>query len=152
VYQIVNAAFNDRHGRNYLGSRDIDLGFHLEADADEPQINASDFATALQTLESQEFELVSYRLLKHYDIETRKSLSLKEAKSKQSHEMFELYVDLIVDNIPKRVREAVGFTPIDEPLLSFVFEKGACVSSEIFGLSTLLRCPISSSVLRCAVF
>ena len=125
VYLTVNTAFYARHGRNYIGSRDIDLGFHLDADASCNEINTSDFASALRILESQQFELISYRLLKHYDVQTRNPLSREEARKKHSHEMFALYVDLIVDNIPKPARETVGFTPIDEPLLSYVFERNA---------------------------
>lgn len=29
VYLTVNKRFNEANGRNYLGSRDIDLGFHI---------------------------------------------------------------------------------------------------------------------------
>jgi hypothetical protein len=30
VYLTMNAKFNEINGRNYIGSRDIDLGFHID--------------------------------------------------------------------------------------------------------------------------
>ncbi len=35
VYLTVNTRFRESQGRNYLGSRDIDIGFHVDKNLDE---------------------------------------------------------------------------------------------------------------------
>ena len=46
--------------------------------------------------------------------------------------MFDLYVDPMVDNIPDKIRDVLGFRPADEKLLGIVFEKGQFVEMEEF--------------------
>jgi hypothetical protein len=53
VYFTVNTAFQKDQGRNYLGSRDIDLGFYLSKDLTKHQLKNSTIGTALSLLEKQ---------------------------------------------------------------------------------------------------
>lgn len=54
---------------------------------------------------------------------------------------FELYVDPIVDRIPRLAKAAFGFIPIDEPILSEVFQKKAAIKIEMIGKELLLPLP-----------
>lgn len=141
VFRIVNQSFRESKGRDYLGSRDIDIGFHLDPNASPEHLKKSDFAAAIATLESTDFELVGYRLVKHFEIDTHKELTIEEAKRKPSHEMFDVYVDPIVDILPANAKLAFGFIPIDEPILAHVFAGKGGQSVEIFGRTVQLPMP-----------
>ena len=118
VYYLVNEAYIETTGRNYVGSRDIDLGFtFLSSNLDD-----STFIKTLKKLEEDlDFEPLSFRLFKEMHLETGESISPGETKKTPSYMIFPLYVDMIVDRIPGGFAEQYGFTPIDEPLLSPIF-------------------------------
>lgn len=141
VYKIVNESFRGNTGRDYLGSRDIDLGFHLDANASIADLEKSDFAAAVNALESNGFESVGFRLVKHFDIDSRQELTPQQAKQKPSYDLFEVYVDPIVDTIPSNAQAAFGFVPIDEPVLSFVFQSAGGQATQIFGKTVVLPLP-----------
>jgi hypothetical protein len=141
VYKIVNESFQRNTGRNYLGSRDIDLGFHLDANASVSELKKSNFAAAVSALESNGFESVGFRLVKHFDVDSHQELTPEQAKQKPSYDLFELYVDPIVDIIPSNAQAAFGFVPIDEPLLSFVFQNAGGQRTQIFGKDVILPLP-----------
>lgn len=118
VYFLVNDRYRETTGRDYIGSRDIDLGFSM-SNAD---LANSAFALAYRKLEEDlEFKPQSFRLLKETHAETGEVLGPEKAKDMPGYLIFPMCVDLIVDNIPEGFREQFGFTPIDEPLLELVF-------------------------------
>lgn len=122
VYHSVNSNFNTATGRNYIGSRDIDLGFHFEVDWSEETMLESAFARSLRIIENQlGFMPVGFRYLKEFHIETEKELSDNEVKSTPTHFIFPLYIDPIVDIIHPKFHDIFKFNPIDEPLLEMVF-------------------------------
>ena len=41
VHFHVNEGFRDEYGRNYIGSRDIDLGFHVDPDWGRDELEAA---------------------------------------------------------------------------------------------------------------
>ena len=141
VYMTVNESFSRDQGRNYLGSRDIDLGFHLNENATEKELRNSDFNSVIQVLERSGFEFVGFRLVKHFHTETRRELKGAEARKTPSYETFELYVDPIVDAVPKLSKKVFGFVPIDEPMLSRVFIQKEAKTTALFGKRVLLPLP-----------
>jgi hypothetical protein len=68
------------------------------------------------------FRSLSFRLVKYFNTETRKELDEEEIRTLDQHLMFDLFVDPIVDNIHPNTKRILGFLPIDEPLLSHVFD------------------------------
>ncbi len=71
VYHHVNKNFKKTTGRNYIGSRDIDLGFHFEKDWSEKDLRESTFARSLRVIEDKlGFVPVGFRYLKEFHIET----------------------------------------------------------------------------------
>ncbi|MDG6220264.1 MAG: hypothetical protein QCI38_02290 [Candidatus Thermoplasmatota archaeon] len=118
IYYLVNTAYKETTGREYIGSRDIDLGFTIPPDG----IENSAFTKALTKLEDEPgFKPLSFRLFKQTHLETGESISPEEAKNTPSYMIFPMYIDMIVDKIPEGFAERFGFTPIDEPLLRPVF-------------------------------
>ena len=56
VYLTVNDDFNKNQGRNYLGSRDIDIGFHINRNLNEAQLKNTTIAKSLSLLENDGFK------------------------------------------------------------------------------------------------
>ena len=116
VFFHANKRFQEAQGRPYLGSRDIDLGFHMVEGA----LKESALAQSIKILtEKLKFKPLSFRLFKEVHTETEEEI--QEGQIVPAHFTFPMYVDLIVDNIPENFREIFGFDPIDEPLLKFAF-------------------------------
>ncbi len=117
VSLLVNEKYKENTGRDYIGSMDIDLGFHM----DRPELEKTTLARVLSKLESMGFNMVGFRLQKQVNLSTGETLAEEKAKALAQYELFQMNVDLIVDRIPKDFKEKFGFDPIDEPLLMNVF-------------------------------
>lgn len=136
VFFHVNEQFQKRQGKPYIGSRDIDLGFHAE----EKRLEHSSLVQTIAVLEEKlRFKPLSFRLLKEIHTETEEEIP--EGKIIPLPFIFPMYVDLIVDVIPPNFKKVVGFNPIDEPLLRFVFEQEQYTEVKEFGKKLLLPTP-----------
>lgn len=103
-----------------MGSKDIDLGFHLDKRATVEQMKNSALAKSLDILEKKlKFQSVSFRLLKEVHTETEEEI--EGGKSIPAHFVFPMYIDVLVDNIPQKFKDVFHFQPADEPLLRFAF-------------------------------
>lgn len=133
VYLHVNENFRGATGREYIGSRDIDLGFHLETRWTEEELRGSAFAKSLRILEGLGFMPLGFRYLKEFHTETAEELG-KERRDTPQHFVFPLYVDPIVDAIHPEFYRVFKFHPVDEPFLEMVFSDSANrVNAELFG-------------------
>lgn len=121
AYLTVNRKFNEANGRNYLGSRDIDLGFHIDPKWSTEELQRSALAQSAKILTGRGFAGFGSRFVKHYDIETKKEITIEESKKKRPYEMFQLYVDTMGDNAHAGAQKILGFPLLDESLLSHVF-------------------------------
>lgn len=122
VYFTVNTAFRKDQGRNYLGSRDIDLGFYLDKNLTKRQLKSSTIGNALSLLDEQGFKPLGFRYYKDIHIETGRELTSEQSAKIPTHDIFQIYVDPIVNEAPPSFKEVFGFDPVDEPLLSNVFQ------------------------------
>jgi hypothetical protein len=123
VFFHVNKNFQKAQGRPYLGSRDIDLGFHIKENGSDEELQNSMLMKTIHILkEKLRFKPLSFRLFK--EIHTETAEEIQEGRTIPAHFIFPMYIDLIVDNIPKNFKKIFCFDPIDEPLLKFVFEEG----------------------------
>lgn len=143
VYHHVNKNFKKRTGRNYIGSRDIDLGFHFEKDWSEKDLRESTFGISLRIIEEElGFAPVGFRYLKEFHIETEKELSEDEVKITPQHFVFPLFIDPVVDIIHPKFYEVFKFNPVDEPLLEMVFkDKANRMTEKSFGKNLWLPKP-----------
>ena len=137
TYYIVNRNFEKTTGRKYIGSRDIDIGFHIDRNWTEQQLKKSEFCKAIKQIENMGFMSVSFRLVKDFSIETGKELTPAESSKLPQYQIFNLFVDPVVDYIHPKIKPLLGFVPIDEPLLSLVFTEKLGTTSSLFGTSIL---------------
>jgi len=132
VFFHVNKNFEKSQGRPYLGSRDIDLGFNISGNLKQSALSK----TILILTEKLNFKPLSFRLMKEIHIETEEEI--KDGQIVPAHFIFPMYVDLIVDSIPKDFKKIFGFNPIDEPLLKILFEKREFIIKKEFGKKLLI--------------
>ncbi len=113
VHNLVQERYGRLTGREYLGSRDIDLGF--------PRPEGIVEVEAL-LVGSMGFSPRSFRFVKQLHFETGEELSDEAAKRLPLPMIFPLYVDVMLPSSGERLRERLGFVPPEEPLLVLVFE------------------------------
>lgn len=118
VYLQVTKDYKEAVGRDYLGSRDIDLGFHFTPGLSEQEMRCSPLAQSIKAITKLGFEPLSFRYVKDIDRETGQPTEAMIPLFRR----FQMAVDLIVDYQPKRFKSVFGFNPICEPLLKFAFE------------------------------
>lgn len=123
VHLHVTGGFQEAHGRPYIGSRDIDLGVHVD-----PEWSAADADTApvAMTLERIENDLGYSRgrfgYYQQFHRETGDRLTDAEVRSQPAHNVFRVDIDIIPDTTRlDAFQEAFGFRPPAEPLLAPVF-------------------------------
>ena len=123
VYGQVTKGYEAETERIYIGSKDIDLGFHVDPDWSETEILDSRLLKTIRILtEELDFEPYgSYRFAKWYDRQTWRELSELESRTTESFNIHHLFVDLLVDYSFDTLNELLGFTPIDESLLAHYF-------------------------------
>jgi len=138
TYQIVNKDFERTTGRKYIGSRDIDIGFHIDKNWTEKQLKTSEFCAAIKRIENMGFRSVSFRLVKDFHLETGRELMPNESVKLPQYQIFNLFVDPVVDHIHPRIKPLLGFVPIDEPLLSLVFAERLNTTTKLFGTDVML--------------
>jgi hypothetical protein len=141
VYYVVNSNFTKITGRNYIGSRDIDIGFHINMEWNKDQLEKSEFIHAISALENIGFRSVGFRLFKDFNLDTGVELSPEESAKLSLFQIFQLYIDPVVDNIHLEMRNVLGFIPIDEPLLSLVFQENMHTNVTLFGKPIMLPKP-----------
>jgi hypothetical protein len=123
VYESINKQYEEDKGRLYIGSKDIDLGFHIDPNWSLDQIKNSHYLKLFNYLEKNNFNWVGYRFMKGYDYETLRELSKDEIKKKPMYEVVEFFIDPIVDYVNPLLTEKLLINPIDEPLLAHTFKE-----------------------------
>ena len=64
VYLTVNSNFYESEGRNYLGSKDIDLGFHIDKSLNKSELKDIAMAKSLEKIDKDGFKPQSFRYYK----------------------------------------------------------------------------------------
>jgi hypothetical protein len=142
VYLTVSDSFRKEHGSPYLGSRDVDIGFHIDEDARLVDLRRSDFAKAIAVLKDVGyFPMGSYRFCKIVNRIDGKELNEAEAKRVSMHDLFYLYVDVMVDHIHPDHQRAFGLKPLDEPMLATVFEEDSGIVVAVGGSKVMVPSP-----------
>lgn len=132
VHYVVNNNFQQVRKREYIGSRDIDIGFHFETEWAREIIKTCSYTNCISQLEILGFQWLGFRLYKDFDYETLEELSSEESENKLPYEMVRMYIDPIVDKIHDDFEEICGYNPIDEPLLSLGFQNNWFVTHREF--------------------
>lgn len=118
VYLLVDERYQKEHQTHYLGSRDVDIGFHIDPGKNTDELLKSNFARSIRIIKDLGyFESGTSRYLRIIHRATGKVLTERDAASIPQYDLFYMYVDPIVDNATEHIKSIFKLSPIDEPLL-----------------------------------
>lgn len=124
VHFHVNDKFKEEQARDYIGSRDIDLGFKVDPTWKPSEIKEKAVGRSLRKIEELSCTKSRFGYEVNFHRETMNRLTEDDAKKLPMHQIFTVSVDILPDNQNLRnFEEAFGFQPPAEPLLKHVFEK-----------------------------
>lgn len=141
VYYTLNERFKAVTGREYPGSRDIDLGFHLDPRWTSKEFEASALGKAVSVLRSMGFEPGYFRFVKRYHLWEERELTPREERILPQYDIFNLYVDVLVDTKDRKRFKVAGFKVLYEPLLARVFTGTDHVKTELDKVSVTMPTP-----------
>ena len=142
VYLTVNESFSREHGAPYLGSRDIDVGFHIDPGCDETSLQQCAFARAIMVLnDSGYLPHGSFRFCKTIRRDTGAVLSEEQARAVPTFDVINLFVDMMVDNIHPQHKKIFKVDPLDEPLVARVFLEKCGVDLSIRDVRVMIPPP-----------
>jgi hypothetical protein len=141
VYLIVNDAFQKQKGRPYIGSRDIDLGFHFDPNWDKNGFDESPFGKTMAKIQQMGFEIQGSHFVRRFSVSDRHALTATEERRLQSYEIFPLYIDLLVDSADHRRIELARFPVAEELLLTRVFGRDGYQMTKLGGLDVRIPSP-----------
>jgi len=123
VHLQVTDGFQKAHGRPYIGSRDIDLGVHIDPEWTAPDLREAPVATTLERIENDlGYHRGRFGFYKQFHRETGGILTDEEARNLPAHNIFRVDIDIIPDTTGlEAFYDAFGFRPPAEPLLEPVF-------------------------------
>ncbi len=125
VHLLVSPGFHSEHGREYIGSRDIDIGVHVDASWTDEGFPESPVGDSISAIEALGYTKSRFGFVQHFLRDSQDRISEAEASEYSMHEVFQVYVDVIPDTTELDVfRDMFGFKPPAEPLLAPVFEQG----------------------------
>lgn len=124
VYHTVNDSYTREYGIPYLGSRDIDVGFHVDPSWDDDDLRSSAFAKAIDIAKEMGYNpMGSFRFCRFIQKGTGRSLTEDESKRVPVYDLFYLYLDIMVDRIHPRQAEVLGPKALDEPILARLYDE-----------------------------
>ena len=100
----------------------------------------SDLRKAVDSIESLGFEAVSFRFMRRFSSDGAE-LTEEQSRRLPQYEMFNLYIDLLVDTADERRHNVVGFSIAEEPLLQNVFLGKQKSAKKLHGLDIVLPDP-----------
>ncbi|KXB07016.1 hypothetical protein AKJ51_02255 [candidate division MSBL1 archaeon SCGC-AAA382A20] len=123
VHFLVNPGFERETGREYIGSRDIDLGFHVDPEWGKERLRNSSIGKSLNRIKNLGFVESRFGFVKHIKRKTGEEIGEEEAGKLPMHDVFEVSIDILPDTTELDLfEETFGFRLPAEPLLQEVFE------------------------------
>jgi len=126
VHLHVTDGFQETHGRPYIGSRDIDLGVHIDSEWSEAELATAPVAMTLERIERElGYRRGRFGFYQQFPRETGDRLTEDEARGQPAHNIFRVDIDIIPDTRAlDAFQDSFGFRPPAEPLLAPVFRDG----------------------------
>lgn len=122
VHLHVTPGFQQEYGREYIGSRDIDIGMHVDPAWDTAELTTQPVGTSLQRIEELGYTRSRFGFVQYFNRETGEKIDEADAQELPLHEVFEMFVDIIPDTTQlDAFEDAFGFRPPAEPLSQHVF-------------------------------
>ena len=125
VFFTSNKSYEKEHGVSYLGSRDVDIGFHIDPRMSVEELRQCTYSRAIEIIKDCGYcPTGSFRYCKFINKETGDILSEKEASGFPLHEIYYLYLDMMVDYVHPYHKKVFNCNALDEPILARVFKEG----------------------------
>lgn len=126
VHIHVNKEFQKQHSRQYIGSRDIDIGFHIDPKWNKDKLKNSPVGKSIKKFRKNGYIPHRFGFLQYFDRQTKTNISKERAKCLPPHRVFEMHIDIIPDtkNLDT-FNEVFKFKPPSESLLRKAFQKNA---------------------------
>jgi len=127
VHLHVTDGFRNAYDRPYIGSRDIDLGVHIDPEWSKEELAASPVTTTLERIEADlGYRRGRFGFYQEFHRETGARLDDEAARGEPPHNVFRLDIDIMPDTTElDDFEETFGFRPPAEPLLEPVFTEDA---------------------------
>jgi len=127
VHLHVTAGFQEAHDRSYIGSRDVDLGIHVDSSWSTDELQTAPVATTLDRIENDlGYSRGRFGFYQQFHRDTGDRLEDTTARDQPAHNVFRVDIDIIPDTTALDVfQDTFGFRPPAEPLLEPVFETDA---------------------------
>ncbi|WP_348643030.1 nucleotidyl transferase AbiEii/AbiGii toxin family protein [Natronomonas gomsonensis] len=123
VHLHVSSGFRSEHGREYIGSRDIDIGIPVDEQLAGECLAETPVGESISAIEALGYTKSRFGFVQNFLRDSQERVSEKEASEHGMHEVFQVYVDVIPDTTAlDGFRDVFGFKPPAEPLLRPVFE------------------------------
>jgi hypothetical protein len=124
VHLHVTPGFQAAHDREYIGSRDIDIGVHVDTSWTGEELPETPVGDSISAIEDLGYTRSRFGFVQNFLRDSQERISEAEASEHSMHEVFQVYVDVIPDTTElDRFRDVFGFKPPAEPLLEPVFEE-----------------------------
>jgi hypothetical protein len=127
VHLQVTGGFQAAHDRSYIGSRDIDLGTHVDPSWSTDELRTAPVATTLERIENDlGYSRGRFGFYQQFHRDRHERLDDAAARNQPAHNVFRVDIDIIPDTTALDVfQDTFGFRPPAEPLLEPVFEADA---------------------------
>ena len=127
VHLHVTDGFQDAHDRAYIGSRDIDLGIHVDPSWSAGELRTAPVATTLERIENDlGYSRGRFGFYQQFHRDTGERLDDTATRDQPAHNVFRVDIDIIPDTTALEVfHDTFGFRPPAEPLLEPVFDTDA---------------------------
>ena len=124
VHLQVTSGFQDAHNRPYIGSRDIDLGIHVNPSWSADELRNAPVATTLKRIETDlRYSRGRFGFYQQFHRESNDRLDEEAVRDLPAHNVFRVDIDIIPDTTAlDAFQDVFGFRPPAEPLLEPVFE------------------------------
>jgi hypothetical protein len=119
VHIHVTEGFRAAYDRSYIGSRDIDLGVHIDPKWSPEELAGSSVATTLNKIVTVlEYRRGRFGFYQEFHRETGARLDDENSRREPPHNVFRLDIDIMPDTTElDSFEDAFGFRPPAEPLL-----------------------------------
>jgi hypothetical protein len=110
------------------------VDFHVDPSWTDDELRSSPFARAIEVARSMGYgPMGSFRYCRFIQKMTGKALTEEESKRVPSYDLFQLYLDIMVDRIHPRQAEVLGPRALDEPILARVLDEDLAQEVNIGG-------------------
>ena len=111
VYFLVNESYQKELGFTYLGSRDVDIGFHIPEEATEFDLITGNFKPTIEILKRMGYKKEGpSRFCRTIDKRTGKTAEDETITKISGENLFRLFIDPIVDHSHPLISEFVDIS------------------------------------------